>query len=161
MSKIVWAVAVIFMMMASATLVAATESKGAASTESGAVNAVSGAAKPEGAVAEGSVGSQAVAGKNSEGREYLARAWGKYGPLNLNEGWSAYYRIYYTTIYGPFLGQPSVVDSLAVRYPQDIFTSYSLGRDAGYSTTRRFDARLYAHSGSLTNAYIDWVAIRG
>lgn len=156
MSKIVLAIAIVFMMVATATLVSAE--KGAAGTESGATNSVGSAtAKPESAASENTVGGKAIA-KNAEGREYLIRAWGRYGPVSLSEGWSAFYRIYYP---GSFLGQPSVVDSLAVRYPQDIFTSYSLGRDRGYSVLSRFDARLAVHDGSLVGAYIDWVAIRG
>lgn len=155
MSKIVLAIAVVLMMMATATLTNAE--KGSAQTESGATNnAASEATKSDKAVSESSDGGKSTGQK--EGREYLIRAWGRYGPVSLAQGWSAYYRIYYP---GSFLGQPSVVDSLAVAYPGNIFTIYSLGRDRGYSVNSRFDARLAVHSGSLSGAYIDWVAIRG
>lgn len=155
MSKKVLAIAIVLIMLSMATLVNAE--KGAAGTESGATNSASSeATKSDKAVAENTAGGKAIG--NKEGREYLIRAWGKYGPVSLPQGWSAYYRIYYP---GSFLGQPSVVDSLAVAYPDNIFTIYSLGRDRGYSVLSRFDARLAVHSGSLSSAYIDWVAIRG
>lgn len=155
MSKIVLAIAVIIMMMTTATLVGAE--KDSVQKESGIdSNTATESSKPDKGISE-VTGSGKVTEKAEAGREYIIRAWGKYGPIWQGQGTSAWYRIYYP---GRFIGQPSVVDSLAVGWP-DYWTVYSLGRDRGYSVLNRFDARLMVHSGSVSDGYIDWIAIRG
>jgi hypothetical protein len=144
MSKIVWAVAIILMIMA--PVVMAEDSKPGAVAEKGSPKAVkSFAVGPAGGDA-----SSAVLGTQM--------AWGRYGPISLGPSNTAYWRIYYG---GSFSSSPTVGDMLNVRYPADIWTVYSLGADAGYTYVSSFDARLRTYYGSVGYpSYIDWQAFR-
>ena len=82
-------------------------------------------------------------------------AWGRYGPFNLNSGASAYKTVYYG---GSMGGTPIVVCSLEMPIPwnQKAFVN----ADSGYIKYNKFDARVTSVSGSLSGAYIDYIAIR-
>ena len=82
-------------------------------------------------------------------------AWGRYGPFNLNSGASTYKTVYYG---GSMGGTPIVVCSLEMPWPwnQKAFVN----ADKGYIKYNKFDARVTSVSGSMSGAYIDYIAIR-
>lgn len=158
MSKILLAVAIIFMIIATGMLANAAEPKGPEAI-AGTENVAASISEAEKGIEIAVTQSSGTAKTNAQGNEYIIRAWGRYGPIDLCSGCTSSYRIYW----GPlsFLGTPVVTDSLEVDYELNGNAVYSLGMDRGYITKKRFDARLKSHSGALTGAYINWVATRG
>ncbi len=149
MSKIVivWAVAVIFMVMATAVASAADVKLGADA----------GKGKPDEVK---SFSRTNIPSANEAVVKPVSIGWGRYGPItsyNISAPSSLYFRIYYG---GTFSQSPAIGDTLDVQYPADQYTVYSLGADSGYTTTTYFDARLRTYSGILHYpTYIDWQAI--
>ncbi len=139
MSKKILVVSIILVIMLTAAVSAAVDAKGKPAKT-----------KPFTSTYIGSSGQEAV-------YNFPQIAAGRYGPVNLTAGSSTFKRINFG---GSFSGQPAVVASLEVRYPGDINTIYSIGLDKGYVTNSYADVRITTHAGSLTEAYIDWIAIR-
>jgi len=166
MSKIILAIAVIFMIMATGMVASAADDKGSVDVYVGTSANPEVVAKDismsEKEVAKGSAvavtttSGKVIGGKTKEGKEYVIRAWGRSGPVSVSQGYTGWRRIYFG---GSFLGSPIVTDSLNIGGNRGAI--YSIGTDAGYTTTTKFDARLTAHSGSISGSYIDWVATRG
>lgn len=167
MSKIILAIATVFMIMAMGMLASAAADKESADVQvytgtSANSEVTKEVALSETQAAKGNAGAVAAfAGqdkrKTETGKEYIIRAWGRSGPVSLSQGYTGWRRIYFGGY--AFLGSPVVTDSLNIGGNRGAV--YSLGTDAGYTTTTKFDARLTAYAGSISGSYIDWVATRG
>jgi hypothetical protein len=162
MSKILLAVAIIVMIMATGMLASAVEPKGTEAIvrpETIAVPVSEAEKGTEIAVTQSSQSSQSSGIALTKTQGNLGMVIGRYGPIDLCSGCSKAFRIDWGKL-GSFPKTPIVTDSLEVDYLINANAVYSLGMDRGYTTTKRFDARLKSHSGSLTQAYIDYIAIR-
>lgn len=167
MPKTILTIAIIFMIMATGMLASAKEDKESSdvqvytgtSASSEVVKDISLSEKEaiKGSAAKVTTYSSQEKRKTETGKEYIVRAWGRSGPISLPQGYTGWRRIYFGGYY--FLGSPIVTDSLNIGGNRGAI--YSLGTDAGYTTTTKFDARLTAYSGSISSSYIDWVATRG